>query len=474
MKNEKPLGTGVEWIVRWLLVLAASMIAIGSSHAQITLSEFLAVPGPGTLDDDGDPSGWIEISNVGSASVSLTGFYLTDDAANLTLWELPAASLAAGGSMVIWASGKDRASAAAPLHTSFTLEGAGGYLALVEADGVTIASEFAPGYPQQLEGISYGRSYSGGAAAVDLVPYGSTANFLVPTDGSLGDSWRQAPGTFDDSSWASAVAPIGYGSVAGQILATPGLQTMMRGVNPTCYVRFPFVFDTSSNSAQNMTLDVIIDDGFVAYINGVEVASYQSPPSPTWNSTAQGSAEGELVSTAVAGDLSALLVDGANVLAIQGMNVSLGSSDFMVEAELKATVQDVSGGLQAGYFETPTPGQINGATKDGQVITFDPLADVPFGSAPINLVATSTSGLAVDFEVVSGNATVSGAALTLTGTGAVTVRAVQTGDLVYIAAAPVERSFTVTAGSQTIDFPAVGTRNFGDEAFAPVVSAGSG
>lgn len=80
-----------------------------------------------------------------------------------------------------------------------------------------------------------------------------------------------------------------------------------------------------------------------------------------------------------------------------------------------------------------------------QTITFGTLPDVPFTFTPIALSATSSSGLAVEYSIVSGPATVAGTSLTLTGTGMVTVRASQPGNASFSAATPVERTFTVTA-----------------------------
>ena len=48
-----------------------------------------------------------------------------------------------------------------PLHTSFRLRSDGEYLALVAPDGVTVLSEFSPGYPRQFEDVSYGRASLG-------------------------------------------------------------------------------------------------------------------------------------------------------------------------------------------------------------------------------------------------------------------------------------------------------------------------
>ncbi len=84
-------------------------------------------------------------------------------------------------------------------------------------------------------------------------------------------------------------------------------------------------------------------------------------------------------------------------------------------------------------------------------ITFDPLDDRPYTTNPITLSATSSSGLPVTFSVLSGPATVSSNALSLTGTGVVTVRASQTGGLNTPDATPVDRSFEVTRAEAAIE-----------------------
>jgi len=84
-------------------------------------------------------------------------------------------------------------------------------------------------------------------------------------------------------------------------------------------------------------------------------------------------------------------------------------------------------------------------SAQAQTITFAALSDVPFTATPIALSATASSGLTVSFSVVSGNGSISGNQLTLLGTGSITVRASQSGDAAWLAATPVERTFTVTA-----------------------------
>jgi hypothetical protein len=95
-----------------------------------------------------------------------------------------------------------------------------------------------------------------------------------------------------------------------------------------------------------------------------------------------------------------------------------------------------------------------------QTITFGALPNVPYGTAPITLAATASSGLAVSYSV-TGPATLSSSKLTITGVGPVTVIASQAGNADYGAATPVSRSFTVTAASQTITFGAIPAQTVG-------------
>jgi gliding motility-associated-like protein len=82
-------------------------------------------------------------------------------------------------------------------------------------------------------------------------------------------------------------------------------------------------------------------------------------------------------------------------------------------------------------------------TQASQTITFTDPADKTYGDADFNLIASSDSGLPVDFSIFSGPATLSGSIVTITGAGTVVVEATQTGDINYTAATPVQQSFEV-------------------------------
>lgn len=90
-------------------------------------------------------------------------------------------------------------------------------------------------------------------------------------------------------------------------------------------------------------------------------------------------------------------------------------------------------------------------TKSNQNISFPEIDDVSFDNGlTIDLQATASSGLSVDYTVVSGPAAVSGNELIINGAGEVWVQANQPGDASYNEAASVLQSFTVNKGTQTI------------------------
>ncbi|TAE78629.1 MAG: hypothetical protein EAZ65_04525 [Verrucomicrobia bacterium] len=94
-------------------------------------------------------------------------------------------------------------------------------------------------------------------------------------------------------------------------------------------------------------------------------------------------------------------------------------------------------------YSTPSPG-------NSQAIVFDPVADRSYGSSPIALTATASSGLPVSYSVVSGPATLDGNLLSLSGVGDITIRATQAGNVDYLPALPSEQSFTVTKAAATV------------------------
>ncbi len=81
--------------------------------AEVRISEVLAEDRRVLADEDGDHPGWIELHNAGPEPVALEGYGLSDDPERPFRWTLPDVSLAPGGRLVVYASGKDRRDPAA-------------------------------------------------------------------------------------------------------------------------------------------------------------------------------------------------------------------------------------------------------------------------------------------------------------------------------------------------------------------------
>ena len=128
------------------------------------ITEFLADNAQNLADKDGDYTDWIEIYNPTTGTIALDGWYLTDESDELMQWQFPDTTagvdvpLAAGAYVKVFASEKDyRLNGGIPVsefHTNFKLDKDEGYLALVQPDGSTIASQYS--YPRQLTDVSYG------------------------------------------------------------------------------------------------------------------------------------------------------------------------------------------------------------------------------------------------------------------------------------------------------------------------------
>jgi hypothetical protein len=159
---------------------------------------------------------------------------------------------------------------------------------------------------------------------------------LVPTE-EISDTWKGSS-TFNDSSWtlvSGLPGGVGYERGSGyQSYISLDVEAQMYNRHPGCYIRIPFQVSGDPKSRDFLKLNVRYDDGFVAYINGVEVQRALVSGTPRWNSYSSGGHEaGGLQSFDISAFTEALR-QGNNILAIHGLNTSLGSSDFLICAEL--------------------------------------------------------------------------------------------------------------------------------------------
>ncbi len=330
--------------------------------AGLRINEFMAVNDSGIDDGDGNRSDWIEIHNAGPGEADLSGYYLTDSAGNLTKWRFPSGVvLPDGGFLLVFASGQNAdgyVDGAGYLHTNFRLSSSGEYLGLIGPDGETVVDDFAPAFPFQFSDIPYG-VYQGGGSSADAIA-GSDAAWLVPTDGSLGTTWT-APSFAQGAAWDSSGTGTGVGFDGGSdydVWIDIDVEAALRGVHPSIYIRIPFTVEDAS-AVTAIDFAARYDDGFVAYLNGTEIASRNAPAAPVWDSTAtQNQPEPLSLEHIDATGFRAALLNGDNVLAIHGLNRSSGSSDFVIDPQLTLSLAG-SGAPQLGYLAVATPGAPN-------------------------------------------------------------------------------------------------------------------
>lgn len=168
----------------------------------------------------------------------------------------------------------------------------------------------------------------------------------------------------------------------------------MHGVQTSVYVRKPFSV-AALPVLDRLYLVVNYTGGFVAYLNGTEIAARNAPAKPAWNAAATASEPDAPRQVAI--DVTAaagLLGVGANVLALHGLSQKATDPAFHLTAELVAL--NTSKG-ELSFFATSTPKAFNGPL--GQAIIGDEVNfSHPSGTftEPLSLkLSTVRSGLKI-------------------------------------------------------------------------------
>ncbi|MBN1672653.1 MAG: lamin tail domain-containing protein [Kiritimatiellae bacterium] len=193
-----------------------------------------------------------------------------------------------------------------------------------------------------------------------------------------GGSWRYRKGTaeaakpaeqwrardYGDSGWSSGSAPFGYGPLSyGTVLND------MQNSYTCVFLRRAFTLAAPAEVLE-ITLDVDYDDGFVAWLNGQEVARVNVQGEPATfvahNSTCSGYVSAAAVSwrsTLDGGDIPPLYV--TNVFAVQLFNNSLGSSDANFDAQLAVRQAHLAGAQDANENRLPDDWEADQGTTGG-------------------------------------------------------------------------------------------------------------
>ena len=175
-----------------------------------------------------------------------------------------------------------------------------------------------------------------------LVPENAEKHIFIPVR-PIAENWNQ-PSGFNDRNWykhSGIPGGVGYDRESGydQLIGFD-LDSQMYARNASCFIRIPFSMNDSPNEFHILTLNIRYDDGFVAYINGTEVARRNADDTITWNSAASiehpDSEAVQIESIDISASLN-LLEAGSNLLAIQGLNISSTDTDFLISVDMQAS-----------------------------------------------------------------------------------------------------------------------------------------
>ncbi|MCP4194749.1 MAG: hypothetical protein GY768_29445 [Planctomycetaceae bacterium] len=197
-----------------------------------------------------------------------------------------------------------------------------------------------------------------------FIPKSANARVTVPLDNSLGNRWLATD--FDDSSWTAGPTGVGF-DTSGLLNEHIGFDILdsMKSVNTSAYLRIPFQVQEPI-SFDTLKLDLYFDDGFVAYLNGVEVKRVNAPELMSWDARATTSRR-SVAATLKTFNLSEhvnLLRTGDNVLAIHALNRTRGGNDLLISPQLYGgSVLDNGQAPTATQYSEPFVVPANGTIK---------------------------------------------------------------------------------------------------------------
>ena len=272
----------------------------------------------------------------------------------------------------------------------------------VQGDTLTFAS---PRGPDDSFGVIQG--LAAGDYRVELLAYergggADTELFAAP---GVNTSWNgnfRLVGDSANGGLAVVSEPFdgsGAASTFASLIRTDVKADMRSTGNASLYSRITFGV-TDLSSLQSLTLKMKYDDGYVAYLNGVEIARRNAPTTVAYNSSA--TAE-HADSQAIASEninvsqFLPLLQPAGNVLAIQSMNVAPADGDLLMVPELSQIVYQ---GMGEHFFSVPTPGAANSSEYWYRVEDTRFSADRGFYTEPFSLtISTVTPGATIRYSL---------------------------------------------------------------------------
>ncbi len=293
----------------WLAALVANGLTLPVA-AQLLINE-VCYDNSMVADENGDTSSdWIELYNAGSSSVNVYNYAVGDanpfEPAKGVV--LPNYTIPPGGFLLVFAS------ADLPEYTVWT-----------------------------------------NAPDNSLIPANATWKYSAPASAPPA-TWNTT--SYDDTSWASGIAPLGYNDpkLDMDCATVLGYGSDPANRHPTAYFRKSFRV-VNPTVITNLVVRARINDGMIVYLNGAEVLRQNMPGgAPDYSTLAPlGTPTTWWTTNALS---PTLLVQGTNVLAVEVHQASVSSADLIMDLIVTAQVSE----------QVPIVHGQFGLSKDGETV----------------------------------------------------------------------------------------------------------
>ena len=256
-----------------LIIFMIVFIPDNCFSQNVVINEMMSSNVSTISDEDGDYPDWIELYNSDLNPVNIKGFYLSDDITDIFKWRIPNVTIEPQSFLLVYASDKNRKIWANHWET--------------------------------------------------IIDWGDVWKYRLGTS-EPPSNWNQV--SFDDSQWSSGPSGFGHGDHDDSTAVAPII---------SLYIRKLFSISDISN-IELAQLHIDYDDGFVAYLNGIEFCRRnlgQPGIPPAYNLHAGVSHEAEMYQGGLPEAINiehiqSLLQVGTNVMAIQVHNYEIDVSDM--------------------------------------------------------------------------------------------------------------------------------------------------
>ena len=267
----------------------------GTVIGQITINEICPSNVTTIQNSDGKYSDWIELFNNGSSTIDLSGYGLTDDINSPYQFKFNSEELSSGNSLIIFASDSN-------------------------------SNALVDHYEMAIDANSFWK--------------------YLPGTSSIDSNWTNL--SFNDNLWSIGSGGIGFGDGDDGTVISPSVSVFMRKT-----------FSVDTNDIINAIFFIDYDDGFVAYLNGVEIARANISGienRPQWNALAKNAHEAQIylglkpdsfyLNSAF---LKSILNQGMNILTVETHDA------FILQTDLTSNPYLIFGMKNPGSTYATTP-----------------------------------------------------------------------------------------------------------------------